>query len=301
MMENKTKRSEKIVIETMSPQESLREAIGRLNALPAIPKIAQEILSLKLITDEGERALLKLIEQDPLLSAKVIGLSNAPLFGAAREIMTVRDAVALLGIKRVKMIALSFAMMSSMARGKMGALDVQHLWQHSLTVAMAMHTMARAMPPDMRPRDDEIFLVGLLHDIGFLVLNHINPQLSDKFHARLLAEADRPVEEIEDEMLEMNHSELGAELGRYWGLPEAVVAVLHYHHRPEDARAAAGQPLVRMANMAEKLLPTFGIAEHTRPDIGIEEWKALGIDPSSVDEIMALVQKHNQEVVATFS
>ena len=279
---------------------SLRDAVSHLNALPAIPRVAQEILSLKLITDEGERALLKLVEQDPLLSAKLIGLSNAPLFGAAREIMTVKDAVPLLGLKRVKMIALSFAMMSSMAKAPTGLLDVQHLWQHSLTVAMAMHTMSRAMPGDIRPQDDEIFLAGLLHDIGFLVLNHLNPKLSDKFHTRMAAEAGRHVEEIEAEMLEMNHSELGAELGRYWNLPEAIVAVLRYHHLPGDTRAAVGQPLVLMANMAEKLLPTFGIAEHTPPDIGAEEWQALGIDPSKADEITALVQKHNQEVLATF-
>jgi len=285
----------------LSPPENLRAAVSHLNALPAIPKIAQEILSLKLITEEGERALLKLIEQDPLLSAKLIGLSNAPLFGAAKEIMMVRDAVTLLGLKRVKMIALSFAMMSSMAKAPTGLLDVQNLWQHSLTVAMAMHTMARAMPGEIRPQDDEIFLAGLLHDIGFLVLNHVNPALSDKFHIRMSAEPGRPVEEIEAEMLEMSHSELGAELGRYWNLPEAIIAVLRYHHHPGEAQAAVGQPLVTMANMAEKLLPTFGISEHTPPNISAEEWQALGIDPSKADEIKALVQKHNREVLSTFA
>lgn len=286
---------------TMNPPESLREAVSHLNALPAIPKIAQEILSLKLVTDEGERTLLRLIEQDPLLSAKVIGLSNAPLFGASKEIMTVKDAVTLLGYKRVKMIALSFAMMSSMVKGPTGSLDVQHLWQHSMTVAMAMHTTSRAMPSDIRPPDDEIFLAGLLHDIGFLVLNHINPKLSDKFHTRMAAEVGRPVEEIEAEMLEMSHSELGAALGRYWNLPEAIVAVLRYHHQPGEAQAAIGQPLVMMAGIAEKLLPTFGMSEHTQPEISIEEWQALGIDISKADEIKALVQKHNEEVIATFT
>jgi len=286
---------------TMNSPENLRDAISHLNSLPAIPKIAQEILSLKLITDEGERALLRLIEQDPLLSAKIIGLSNAPLFGASKQIMTVRDAATVLGIKRVKMVALGFAMMSSISPRPTGLLNVQNLWQHSLAVAMAMHTLSRSMPVDMRPPDDEIFLAGLLHDIGFLVLNHVTPKLSDKFHARLAAEAGRTVEEIEAEMLDMSHTELGAELGRYWNLPETIVAVLRHHHQPRDARALVGHPLVMMANMAEKLLPTFDISELSQFDIGIEEWQALGIDPSRVDEIKILVQKHNQEVIATFS
>lgn len=276
----------------MNPSESLRAAVSRLNSMPAIPKVAQEILSLKLITDEGERALLKLIEQDPLLSAKIVGLSNASLFGATMKIMTVRDAVAVLGIKRVKMIALSFAMMSSMTVHPASSLNVQSLWQHSLSIAMSMHTISRAMPRDMRPAEDEIFLAGLLHDIGFLVLNHINPKLSDKFHARLAAEDGRAVGEIEAEMLEMSHGELGAELGRYWNLPEAIIAVLRYHHQPGDARAAVGQPLVMLTNIAERLLPTFGIAEHASSDIGNEEWQALGIPAAKVDELVESVQEY---------
>lgn len=285
----------------MNPPESLRDAVSHLNALPAIPKIAQEILSLKLITDAGERALLKLIEQDPLLSAKVIGLSNAPLFGAAKEILTVRDAATVLGVQRVKMIALSFAMMSSMMRGATGLLNVQNLWQHSLAVATAMHTLSSFMPEDIRPSDDEIFLAGLLHDIGFIVLSHINLDLSDKFHARLAADALRPAEEIEAELLELSHGELGAELGRYWNLPEAIVAVLRYHHQPDNARGAAGQHLVMMASIAEKLLPTFCTHGHILPDISIEEWQSLGIEPSKVEEIKELVSKHDQEVAGTFA
>ena len=285
----------------MLPPESLREAVSHLNALPAIPVIAQKILSLRLITDEGERALLHLIEQDPLLSAKVIGLSNASSFGEAIKIMTVRHAATVLGIKRVKMIALSFAMMSSMTRSSAGLLNVQNLWQHSLTVAMAMHTFSLYMPEDIRPLEDEIFLAGLLHDIGFLVLNHVNHALSDAFQTRLAAEVGRRVDEIEAEMLEMNHGELGAELGRHWDLPVRIIAVLRYHHQPEDTRATVGQPLVTMANIAERLLPTFGLSEHPEPDISIEDWQALGINPNQVEEILELVQKHNEEVLATFT
>lgn len=283
----------------MSSPESLREAVNHLNSLPAIPKVAQEILSLKLITDEGERELLKLIEQDPLLSAKIIGLSNAPLFGATREIVTVRDAVTVLGLKRVKMIALSFAMMSSMMQRSTGSLDMQALWQHSLSVATAMHAMSCAMPSDIRPQDDEIFLAGLLHDIGFLVLNHINPKLSDRFHSRLTAEAGGPLEEIEAEMLEMNHGELGAELGRYWNLPEAIVAVLRYHHQPGDAQGAVGHSLVMMTCLAEKLLPTFEMSKHAQQGISNEEWEALGITPSKAEEIVESVQKHHQDGMAS--
>lgn len=286
----------------MTPPKNLRQALGRISGMPAVPYIARKILALKINTDEGERALLELIETDPPILSRIIGLSNSPLFGTGRKILTLHDAAALLGSKRVKMTALSFAMMSSPMTRKTsgGLLDIQKLWRHSLAVALTMDTLAHLMPDDLRPSDDEIYLAGLLHDIGFLVLDYLDTRLSDKFHARLAAEPGSTVEEIEAEMLEMNHGELGAELGRHWSLPDNIVAVLSYHHTPDDPRAAAGQPLVSMANLAEKLLPTFGFTGSALPEIGIDEWHALGIDPVRKGAVMSAVERNIREVSTMF-
>ena len=119
---------------------NLRKELSRLDALPAIPSIAHKILSLKITTDQGERALLALIEQDPTILSRIVGLSNSPVFGTSRGIFTLKDAAVLLGIKSIKMVALSFAIMSSMTKKTSGLLDVQDLLQHSLSVAMTMHS-----------------------------------------------------------------------------------------------------------------------------------------------------------------
>jgi len=280
---------------------SLRQALDHLGTLPPIPRIAQKILSLKINSDEGERALLDLIAQDPPILTKVVGLANSPLFGTGRKILSLNDAAAILGSRRVKMVALSFAMMSTMSRRPAGQLDITGLWQHSLSVAMTMDTLARLMPRDLRPSDEEIYLAGLLHDIGFLVLDYIDPPLSNAFHARLSATPGSTVEEIEAEMLETSHGELGAELGRHWNLPESIVAVLNYHHTPGDPRAAAGQPLVEMTCLAEKLLPTFGIAEPVQMDIADAEWQSLGIDPEKADEVRLKISEHTRNVIAAIN
>lgn len=281
----------------MNSPETLHQALVHLDSLPAIPHIAQKILSLKITTDEGERALLELVRKDPPILSRVIGLSNSPLFGTGRQIMTLNEAAALLGSRRIKMVALSFAMMAAMTRKPIGLLNIHNLWQHSLAVAMTMDNLSRYMPEERRPSEDEIYLSGLLHDIGFLVLDHLDTQLSDKFHAHLATEPGRPVDEIEAEMLEMNHGELGAALARHWNLPDNITAVLNYHHTPENAHGL-GQPLVAMANLAEKLLPTFGISESVQPEISPGEWLALGIDPVRESEIMAAVESNVREVSA---
>ncbi|MHB1100456.1 MAG: HDOD domain-containing protein, partial [Burkholderiales bacterium] len=118
----------------MNSPANLRQTLSHLGTLPAIPNIAREILSLKITTDEGERALIELIKKDPAILSRIIGLANSPLFGTGRRILTLHDAAALLGIKRVKMVALGFSMMTSLVRKSPGLLDIRGVWQHSLAV-----------------------------------------------------------------------------------------------------------------------------------------------------------------------
>ncbi len=262
----------------------LRQAVRNLNSLPALPVIAQKLLALKLDSEEGERQMMLLIAQDPIISAKIIGLGNSPLLGSTRHISAVRDAAMLLGLSRVKSVATGIAVMS--LEGKpIGRFDPQELWMHSMSVAFAMLPVVRAMPAKNRPPDDLIFLSGMLHDIGFLALAHLDTQRSDDLHTRLVIEPDKLAIEVERELLEITHDELGAELAKHWGLPSEIVAVIRYHHTPDAAEAAKGQPLVRIINITEKLLPPLGLREFVGNYISPEEWTALGIDPGDAEEI----------------
>ena len=155
-------------------QADLRLAIKNLEVLPAMPVIAQKLLALNLNTEEGQRMLLVLIEQDPQISAKIIGLANSALFGVSRHVSTVRHAALLLGIKRVQSIATGIAIISLMTKTPAGEFKVQDLWLHSFRIAFAMQGIARFMPDQMRPSNDQIFLAGMLHDIGYLVLAYLD-------------------------------------------------------------------------------------------------------------------------------
>lgn len=275
----------------------LRQAINKLDALPAMPVIAQKLLALKLDTEEGERMLLMLIEEDPQISAKIIGLANSAMVGASHHIATVRDAALLLGMKRIQSVATGIAIMSLMAGTPAGKFNMQDLWLHSIGIAFAMLGIARNMPAKIRPQDDRIFLAGMLHDIGYLVLAFLDPRRSDKLHTQLAAKTTRPSLEVEQEIVGICHDELGAELARHWNLPEEIIAILRYHHNPEKAEAAAGRPLVYMINVAEKLLPSFGLNEYVAPGISAEEWAALGIPLANVKEVEEQVDEQAEQAM----
>lgn len=282
----------------------LRQAINNLDALPAMPVIAQKLLALQMGTEESEKKLLALIEQDPQISAKIIGLANSSMISTTRKVSTTRDATMLLGIVRVYSVSIGIAIMSLMNKANHKWFNMQDLWLHSLGIAFAMTGIARFMPAQSRPNDEQILLAGLLHDIGFLALAFLDPQRSDKLHERLAEEPGRPALDIEKEMLELSHDELGAELARHWDLPDEIIAVLRYHHTPDEAAPAEWQPLARMVNIAEKLLTSFGLNEYVDPGVSDNEWKALGIDPSRAEEIKMAVAKqadHAMQLTSTFT
>lgn len=269
----------------------LRAAILDLDNLPAMPLVAQKILRLPLDTLEGEKQLLKLIEQDPQISARIIGLANSPLFGTSRKVTSIPDASLMIGVNRIKSVSVGIAVMSTLDRSQTGRLSMQSLWLHSLGIAMAMCALARAMPNRSRPPEDEVFFAGLLHDIGFMVLNFIDPERSDLLQSRMASEPDRTITEIESDVIEIGHGELGAQLAQHWALPEDVVSVLRYHHTPDRKGAETGQPHIALLNLAEKLLPSFGIQERVGTEIGAQDWLTLGIEPARAKELTDIMHE----------
>jgi putative nucleotidyltransferase with HDIG domain len=264
------------------PTIDLRQAVGRLDSLPAMPVIAQKLLAIKLDTDQDEQQMLLLIAQDPLISAKIIGLANSPLFGVSRKISTVKDASLLLGLKKVHSVATGLALMSQMNK-PVGRLNIPALWEHNMGVAFAMLAIVSAMPAKMRVSDDLTFLAGMLHDVGYSVLAHLDVERSDELQTRMITEPNRLAVELEMEVVGLGHDELGAELARHWNLPEEIVTAIRFHHDVQKSDAA--QPLARIINLAEKLLSSSGFPELVDVTITPEDWLTLGIDPERREEI----------------
>ena len=190
----------------------LQQSLERINTLPAMPVIAQKMLALALNTDEGETQLLKLIAQDPQISAKIIGLSNSSLFGVPGTISSISDAAMFLGLTQVKSIAIGMATLSALTKPPEGKFKSTDLWTHSMAIATTMRAIARHIPARNRPMDDQIFLSGLLHDIGYNVLSFIAKDISDTLYERLSTASGISLLEIEHKLLGTHHGEIGAQL-----------------------------------------------------------------------------------------
>ena len=152
-------------------------------------------------------------------------------------------------------------------------------------IAFAMGAIAKEMPERSRFSDDQLFLAGMLHDIGYMVLAHLDTESSNALYTGFLTQSDRPILEIEQELLGMTHCEIGAQLGLRWGLPKEIIAVIRYHHTPAEDVSIEGQPLVSMLKIAEQIHPEFCSVKQTEKQVTEQAWIGLGIDPAKNDDI----------------
>ena len=266
-------------------------ALENLDNLPAMPEIARQLLALKLDTEAGEKQMLCLIERDPQLSAKIVGMANSPVMRLQRRINSIHDAAIFLGIEALKSVAIGMALMSKMSHKATKYFDPHDLWAHSVTIAISMNLLTEAMPERIRPNESQTFLTGLLHDIGLMALHHFDHEASDELHHQLLLQPKRPICEIEMELFGITHNAIGEELTRHWNLPQEIIEAVGLHHSPRQNYYALSNSLAKMISIAERLLSNFGIAEHTNNPISDSEWLDLGIDVLKTKNLIALINE----------
>ncbi len=275
--------------------DALQATIRKTDTLPTISAIGQRLLSLRLDTEEGERELMNLVESDPMIAARIIGLANSPVFAPAKKICSIRDAAMVLGLSRVKAIAISIALMGPLRVRESPHFSIKKLWLHSFSMAVGMRTLSGMIPRHIRPPEDQLFLAGLLHDIGFLAFAYLERKKFDDFLTQLDAYPDRPVAELETGILGMSHADLGALLGRHWGLPEEITAVIGGHH----LAGVSPDPMLTLARITERILGEGAIKEEIRkisPEEEQAELDILGLESAHLEKASSILAQQQEQI-----
>lgn len=210
--------------------ESERETMDRelldVRQLPPLSLTASRLLEAVADEDIELEALAAIISDDPGLTARIVGLANSAYFGQRQPIFTVEEAIIrVLGLSMVKSLALSISVAGVFQPQRCEGFDVQGYWCRALGTAQLARLLILRMPPSERPEVDGVYLCGLLHNLGLLLLAH---QVPDRYASVLrdkLATPEVHLVEIERTQLGLDHLQAGSWLLRRWHLPDSVVDV----------------------------------------------------------------------------
>lgn len=265
--------------------ESLRREIEvRIERFPSLPTAVAEIEQVASDPDSSLADFENAIVKDQAVTAKLLRLSNSAFYRRSRAISTIREAVSTIGAKSVKSLVLAAATAEMMDKKlDMYGYDRRGLWKHSFSTALCGRSAARFLEQSTLVQE-EVFVAGLLHDIGKLVLE---PLLAKYSEGRGNGRGGATISE-EMSCLGLDHAQVGLLIVAKWKLPPQIGEAIVFHHEPQKAREfPAHVSILTLANDVVRsegigLLESAGVWNEADTSIRLS-----GIDGADAKQIRA--------------
>lgn len=276
------------------------DIIARLrvcNGLPTLPTVAIRLIELANDPDTDISQFSDCVAFDPALAIMIMKAANSPLYRSRRSPGNVRQAISLLGLNATITIALSFSLASAFRNQPIeSALDKSLFWRRSILSALTCRVLGERF--GLRNLDD-LFLAGLLQDIGILVFDTM---LRDEYQAAVPPDVERDAAlAAERAAFGTGHDELGYWLLKRWNLPDHIaLACLSSHHRaPKAADTGAMTGCIAVSGyLAAVFIDANKPDAVSRAVLAASKW--FDLDEQGVYEVLDVIRGALKEVENLF-
>ncbi len=233
-----------------------QEILTQIERLPSLPTVIFEVMKTANNPKSSAIDFDEILKKDQILTARVLKLVNSSFFARQRKITTISESVVVLGFNTLKSIVTAASAARVLGKKMEGyGYGEYGLWKHSFAVALTSKILATALKVD-RLVVEEIFIAGLLHDIGKLVLDPIVRERIAALKEEVVLKK-RPRIEAERAALGFDHAEIGVKVAKKWNLPEHVEEAIGAHHAIENAREHG--KIAAIVALADNLMNAAGV------------------------------------------
>ena len=261
---------------------TLELRISRSDNLPTLPQVALTVLKRADDPLVGPRELECIINADPATAAKVLRVANSPAYGGG-SVTSLGRPVAMLGMATIKTLLINLSFQQIISNTEAGyKFNILEYWRHSLATGLAARDIAKATK---KPFADELYGAGILHDIGMLAESRFCPAEFDS--AVLIAQQEQmPLVEAEYQVMGWNHSDVGALLGKRWGLTKVVLNGITHHHNPAfDNETFESTVIIHLADAVAHRVGFTNNVPGVDYELNESYLEDIGITAEQVDEI----------------
>lgn len=287
--EHSVRRQRSETKKSVSSQEMMTR-IDRLDIkLPEVPSLVYELNDIIADPMSSARDISKVVEKSPSLTATLLKIVNSAFYGFRSKIDSISRAVTLIGSKELSSLAMGITIMETFKEISKEVVDVGSFLEHNLACGM----VARIMGAHSKiANTEQLFVSGMLHDIGRLVLCKYFPQ-NIKHAFAVAAESGESLLAVERSYLGCTHTQLGKRLLKKWKLPYALENSVSYHHNPS---ASPNPELAAILQMADMMVHGLGIGnsgERKVPSFDAKAWQSVHLP---VTAFRSLVHQAAQQV-----
>lgn len=214
------------------PMHLLDKTVDRIHSVSSLPTVAAKILEIVNNDKSTVADLVRVVEGDPALASRVLRTTNSAACGLSKTVESIHKAVGLLGFNQIRNLAVTASVAAIFRSEEMiGAYQRRALWKHLVSTAVVARMIALRLGSN---NFEEIFLGGLLHDIGIVLIDqHLH---ADFVRVIQSLPENKLLSECEREAYGFDHAVLGARVGENWRFPASVVAAIRFHHAPNSAK-----------------------------------------------------------------
>lgn len=271
-----------------------------IRRLPALPALIHELMRELRDEDADIGRLEERISSDASLTTRVLKMANSPFYSRSGEVVDVRRAVMTLGFRTVANLVMAAGLRNTMAKVSLvPTYEPNGVFAYALASGLACGRLPR-IAPSLREVADELFVAGLLHDVGRIPLCDVYARASDQIMESPATALD-PVEE--SRMLGVEHQAIGGLVHERWGLPDELRGAITRHHEPVDA--IRDDPVVLAVALVDALLEFHGYARTVRKEAAetrVEEIAGvLAIDSERVAAILGEVEDEARSIAGSFA
>jgi putative nucleotidyltransferase with HDIG domain len=269
-----------------------------VEAFPGMPTTAAKLLPLLENYDSTASEIESILKYDPGLTANVLKLTNSAYFGIPTRISSVKQAIVLLGWKRLLQVVMTICMSPLMNKTIPGYdLPRGALWQHSVAVSVAAEILVKALKI---PDADEVFTAALLHDVGKLILGGFVKE--DLKHIENMVTKGITFDVAESMVLGTNHAEIGGQILDKWSFPSELVSAVQWHHDPESCEESCNlSDIVHVANTMG-VMTGFGKIDQ---ELALEHFgpvaDRLGLAPENLEEMAQQTATRVQKLMTSWA
>lgn len=269
------------------------DLVAHIKSLPPLSASVMNLMDMLKRDDSTPQQLERVVHQDPALTANLLRIANSAYYRGSRPVSSARAAIVRLGSRGVYEIAVGLSLRSKLP-GYIPGYEVESAGfiRHGVAVGVLCERVTREVKGAER---DVAFTVGLLHDLGKLVVGMY--LAAERRRAQdFLLDTDLSFEEMENAVLGTDHCEVGEEIANRWRLPHEVAIAARWHHKPLAAPDPAAQRLASIVHVADGMAHLFGYGEdaadmrHRLDDqalelLGLSEDQLAAIAGSTVEAI----------------
>ena len=252
-------------------KEDLKAKIQNIIQLPALPSHAMEIINMVEDPNVTASALGNVVSKDQVLTAKVLKIANSPFYGFSKRIATIDFAIIVLGFDTLKEVVMSISLISSLNKKLAKEFNSIEFWNHSISCGVISRALARNYGYRVI---GEVFIAGLLHDIGILIVNQYFYK-EYKEILKLIFDENLTLLQAEENIFGTTHAEIGSWLAEKWNFPEQLVDSIAYHHNPTNS--SKFREIVSIIHKADFLCQKYKIG-----NFDLEESLAVSTDSSGL-------------------